>query len=296
MTHYPESLRAHLARDCTTVCHAWRLTRRDGDVTGYTDHDLALTVDGTVCEPHAGFSASEAKETLGFAIDTVDVQGALSSAGLVEEEIEAGLLDDATVETFLVNWRDPADFALIRKATIGRIARRDGAFVAELKSRMHALDQPNARYLTRACGAELGDGSCGFNLAASGFSGAGALLDAVAPDAFRVTGLGGFDADWFTHGVLNWTSGPRAGRTERIVDHRRQGDAAILYLVPISGALPQPGDTFTIVAGCDKTFATCKEKFGNHQNFRGFPHLPGNDSAYAYVSDGLVFDGGPIVP
>ncbi|MBN9071512.1 MAG: DUF2163 domain-containing protein [Rhizobiales bacterium] len=295
MTSYPESLTAHLARDVTTVCTAWRLTRRDGDVSGYTDHDRSLAFDGTAFEPASGFSASEAQETLGLAVDTVDVEGALSSAGLVEEEIEAGLLDDATLETFMVNWRDPADFALVRKATIGRITRSDGRFVAELKSRMHQLDQPNARRLTRACDAELGDARCGVALDRPGFSGTGEMLDTVAPDAWRVSGLADFEAGWFSGGVLTWTSGVRQGRSERIVDHRRQDDGALLFLRPFTGARPAPGDAFAVVAGCDKSFATCKAKFDNHANFRGFPHLPGNDAAYQYVSEGLVFDGGPIV-
>jgi uncharacterized phage protein (TIGR02218 family) len=56
------------------------------------------------------------------------------------------------------------------------------------------------------------------------------------------------------------------------------------------------GDIFSVEAGCDKTFATCKAKFSNALNFRGFPHLPGNDVAYSYVVDGGNFDGGPVVP
>ena len=32
-----------------------------------------------------------------------------------------------------------------------------------------------------------------------------------------------------------------------------------------------------MTAGCDKRFATCREKFTNIPNFRGFPHMPGND-------------------
>ncbi|WP_274629669.1 DUF2163 domain-containing protein [Arvimicrobium flavum] len=296
MTTYPESLRTHLARDCTTVCHAWRLTRRDGEASGYTDHDVPLAFDNTLFEPATGFTGSEAKTSLGLAIDTVDVEGALSSAGLVDEEIEAGLLDDATVETFLVNWRMPGEFALIRRATIGRITRSDGRFVAELKSRMHALDQPNARYLTRACDAELGDQRCGFDLGQAGFRGAGAVFDKIAPDAWLVAGLAGFAADWFTDGVLTWTSGARSGRSDRVVDHRTQGEQALMFLLPVEGGEATVGDTFNVVAGCDKTFAACRAKFANRDNFRGFPHLPGNDSAYAYVTDGLVFDGGPLVP
>lgn len=32
---------------------------------------------------------------------------------------------------------------------------------------------------------------------------------------------------------------------------------------------------------CDQRFETCKARFGNVQNFRGFPHMPGNDAVLA---------------
>lgn len=31
-------------------------------------------------------------------------------------------------------------------------------------------------------------------------------------------------------------------------------------------------------AACDKRYATCRDVFDNTSNFRGFPHMPGNDS------------------
>jgi len=37
------------------------------------------------------------------------------------------------------------------------------------------------------------------------------------------------------------------------------------------------GDTFRVTAGCDKTHAACRDRFKNILNFRGFPHMPGND-------------------
>jgi uncharacterized phage protein (TIGR02218 family) len=40
------------------------------------------------------------------------------------------------------------------------------------------------------------------------------------------------------------------------------------------------GDTGTAVAGCDKTLATCRDTFDNVMNFRGFPHVPGNDRLF----------------
>jgi uncharacterized phage protein (TIGR02218 family) len=34
--------------------------------------------------------------------------------------------------------------------------------------------------------------------------------------------------------------------------------------------------------GCDKRFETCVTRFGNAVNFRGEPHLPGNDLLTRY--------------
>jgi uncharacterized phage protein (TIGR02218 family) len=52
------------------------------------------------------------------------------------------------------------------------------------------------------------------------------------------------------------------------------------------------GDAFTITAGCDKQFTTCKAKFANTINFRGFPYMPGNDAITSYPTSGQVLDGG----
>jgi uncharacterized phage protein (TIGR02218 family) len=52
-----------------------------------------------------------------------------------------------------------------------------------------------------------------------------------------------------------------------------------------------PGDGFTLGAGCDKQFATCKTKFANGINFRGFPYMPGNDAALSAPTATQLLDG-----
>ncbi|MCO5063112.1 MAG: DUF2163 domain-containing protein [Rhizobiaceae bacterium] len=288
------TLNEHLAGALTTVCRCWRLTRKDGTVLGFTDHDMPITVDGTPCEPQSGFGASEAKQSLGMQAEALDVEGALSSASISDEDIAAGLLDGAAVETFLVNWRQPGDFALIGQSIVGKITRSDGRFVAELESRMRALDQPNGRYILRRCDAELGDARCRFALGGAHL-GSGAVVAATGRTGATVSGLGLFAAGLFTNGLLTWTSGSWAGNSIRVVRHWKDG-ATVSVSLMVGNGIPQAGDTFSIVAGCDKTFATCRAKFSNGLNFRGFPHLPGNDQAYAYATDEGNFDGGAIVP
>ena len=46
------------------------------------------------------------------------------------------------------------------------------------------------------------------------------------------------------------------------------------------------GDTFIVTAGCDKRFQTCHDRFNNVLNFRGFPHIPGNDFVISYPLPG----------
>lgn len=289
-----DDLRAHLERDCTTLCHCWRLERRDGRVFGFTDHDRTLTVAGQDYEPQSGFTQTEARASLGMAVDAVDVEGALSSETLREDEIAAGLFDGASVETLLVDWMQPSRFVSIRMAMIGRIVRSDGRFIAELESMAASLDRPNGRYLRRVCDARLGDERCGVDLSGAAFRATGEVLAVDAPATVLVSGAGGFEAEWFSFGEITFSSGALEGRTLAVIEHASAGEDARLVL-PASEAMPEPGDVFAIVAGCDKRFATCKAKFANPVNFRGFPHLPGNDAAYAYVAEGMRFDGGALV-
>lgn len=293
MSEIPEPLRQHLAQDCTTLCHCWRVIRRDGEVLGFTDHDRPVTVDGVTYEPGSGLSQSEVSARLGLASTASEVEGALTSEAISQDDVGEGLFDGAEVETLLVNWREPTQHHLLRKAVIARITQVDGRFVAELESVARNLDKPNGRYLRKACDAALGDARCGVDLEDPALNGSGVVESVVAPGILVVEGLGGFELGFFSDGGLTWTDGALAGRSARVRDHKRDMSGTVLVVEPASS--PAPGAGFSITAGCDKRFETCKAKFANAVNFRGFPHLPGNDAAYGYVRDGMDFDGRPLV-
>lgn len=294
MTAFSEAFLEHLGGQVTSVCHCWRVTRRDETVLGFTDHDRTIAIGGVDFEPQSGLTASETRDTMGLAADATDVEGALSSERISEADIAAGRYDGARVETLLVNWRAPEQHAVLRSATVGKIVLQDGRFVVELEGIGAAMDRRSGRTFRKGCDAELGDARCGFNLEAEGFSGEGVVAAVAGSNAIRATGLDGFAEDWFGHGMLTWTSGASVGRRQRVASHRKDGAGSVLTLWDAVTAAP--GDTFSIVAGCDKRFATCKAKFSNSVNFRGFPHMPGNDAAYAYVAEGIEFDGEPLVP
>jgi uncharacterized phage protein (TIGR02218 family) len=273
----------------TTFCFCWRVTKTDGQVLGFTDHDQCLDFQGTSFEPQSGFSQSEAQSSLGLAVDTAEIEGALSSAMLSEEDIDAGLFDGAKVETFRVDWRAPDAAKLVRVSAIGKIIRRDGALVAELESLTRNLDRPAGRYLRRSCDAELGDARCGVQIAGPSMMAQGTIVAPKGDATYEVAGLDGFADGWFAAGRMTLGS-----VSARVTDHRRATSGVLVRLAEDHKL--EAGTVFSIRVGCDASFATCRDKFANTVNFRGFPHLPGNDAAYGYVSEDGIFDGGALVP
>jgi uncharacterized phage protein (TIGR02218 family) len=107
------------------------------------------------------------------------------------------------------------------------------------------------------------------------------------------TGLVGFDDAWFVGGVLTWLTGANAGAAGTLkVDRMVSSTRRRLELWQEPGMPVAVGDRFRVTAGCDKRAETCKAKFDNLLNFRGFPHIPGDDWVTAYPRDGEVHDGG----
>ncbi|MET0169970.1 MAG: DUF2163 domain-containing protein, partial [Aliihoeflea sp.] len=247
----------------TTFCFCWRVTKADGQVLGFTDHDQRLDFQGTSFEPQSGFSQSEAQSSLGLAVDTAEIEGALSSARLSEEDIDAGLFDGAKVETFRVDWRAPDMAKLVRVSAIGKIIRRDGALVAELESLTRNLDRPAGRYLRRSCDAELGDARCGVKIAGPSMMAQGTIVAPKGDATYEVAGLDGFADGWFAAGRMTLGS-----VSARVTDHRRATSGVLVRLAADHEL--EAGTVFTIRVGCDASFATCRDKFANAVNFRGF--------------------------
>jgi uncharacterized phage protein (TIGR02218 family) len=106
--------------------------------------------------------------------------------------------------------------------------------------------------------------------------------------------LGGFETGWFRFGTIEWTAGANAGRRAEVLAHDLVDGLAILTLLEAPVRAVTEGDAFTIRAGCDKRIETCSAKFGNVADFRGFPHIPGQDTILRYASRDGGHEGGVL--
>lgn len=296
MRNIPEALAAHLAQTSTTTCHAWRLTRTDGLVLGFTEHDHDLEFSGTVFSAATGFRASEVETGLGLEADAANVAGAFSDAAISTDDLALGRYDGARVETFLVNWLSPGDHVLLSTRELGEVRTAGQAFTVELRSLAASLDQPHGRLYGHRCDADLGDARCGKDISAPPFTLSGTVVAVSDEMTLIVSGVDGRPAGWFDHGRISFVTGLLAGLSADITSHAIEPGGARLALWSPLARLPAPGDQVAVTAGCDKAFETCSARFGNGFNFQGFPYLPGSDFAYGYADADTVHDGRPIVP
>ncbi|NHF74952.1 DUF2163 domain-containing protein [Paracoccus xiamenensis] len=294
MKNISPALQAHLDSGTTTLAWCWRIIRADGTAFGFTDHDQTLIFDGTDFEPESGLTASEIRSGADLSVDAQDAAGALRSDRITEADILDGRWDNAEVELWRVNWQAPSQRVLMRRGAIGQIRRGRHAFVAEIRSMSHILGQTVGRTFQAGCDATLGDARCGVDLEDPAFRGAGTVIERLRDRAFTASGLGGFAPGWFRFGTLDWTTGPNAGRRAEVLAHDRSDGIAVLTLLEVPIRAIGAGEGFTVRAGCDKRIATCAQKFGNVVNFRGFPHIPGQDTILRYASSDGEHDGGVL--
>ncbi|MGB8818188.1 MAG: DUF2163 domain-containing protein, partial [Rhizobiaceae bacterium] len=241
-------------------------------------------------------NASAVEAELGMQTASMDLDGALRSDRISEDDIHAGRYDGATVRAWLVNWQAPENRTLLRVSRVGRIETQDGAFKVELQSLTEAMDRRRGRLVRRSCDAQLGDPRCGRAVTGPAYTGFGAVVSAQAQGEIIASGLSAFAAQWFEYGTLDWLTGANAGLGGQVALHEISGANVRLATLEPAAFQVVGGDTFKVVAGCDKSFGTCKAKFSNPLNFRGFPHLPGNDAVYTYASGEGIFDGAPLIP
>lgn len=286
MKQLAAGLQAHLDTGATTLAWCWRVIRKDGVVLGFTEHDRTITFDGTNFEPESGMTATEVESTLGLSVDNLEVQGLITSDVITEEELVAGIYDDAAVEIWRVNWANVAQRDLHKTGSLGETTRGKTSFRAEFRGLSSKLQQAQGRLFQHTCDADLGDARCGVNLSSSTYKGSGAVTATDGSHTVNTSGLGGYADRWFDRGTLTFTSGENDGLSFEVKSHRIQGSTVVLTFW-LTAIFPiEDGDTFEVTAGCDKTFASCKAKFGNAVNFRGFPHMPGNEFVIAYANPG----------
>lgn len=269
-------MNTHINSETTSLATCWKVTRKDGEVFGFTDFDRDLTVESIVYHAATGYTRSAIHTIANLAVDNLDIESAIDSEILNANDLRAGVWDGATVEIFLVNWSAlNQGKVMLKRGTVGEIVLKDSVFRAELRGLTQALSQQIVELYTPDCRADLGDSRCKINLAALTVS--GTITSVTDRRTFADTSREEDDAYW-NGGLIIWGSGANTDRKMEVKSFI--GGNFTLYL-PMPDNI-EVGDTYTLQPGCDKSFGMCKARYNNVKNFRGEPHVPGSDQILNY--------------
>ena len=254
--------------ELTSIALCWRLERSDGAGLALTSHDAGVLHDGVAFEPAPGITPAAVSRSLGLEPDSGEIAGALSADSLEADDLALGRWDGARVRLTAVDWTAPGEAPIALLAgELGEMATRGESFSAELRGAAWRLEQPVCPSTSPGCRAHFGDKKCRVDLAgrtsfASVVSSDGALL-------LLDRAIGG---DYLL-GRLRYLQGANCGLSTTIIAIT----GTSVRIRDLARGPIAPGCRVELREGCDKRFETCTGRFDNGVNFRGEPHLPGND-------------------
>lgn len=267
----------------TTLALCVRIKRRDGKVLRTTSHDADIEVTapgyaGTY-RSVAALSPSDMQFRANLSVDGMDMGGVLSDAtGISERDVATGVYDMARVTVFETDWETPSSVTPWIYGTLGNKKRtEEGGLSMEVRTMAQLLNQNLGDVNSLRCRAELGSGSeapvlrrCGKDLTSFTFTETVTSVQS-ARKVFTVAGLTQ-DASYFSKGLIEFLTGDNAGAVREIRLHEAGGIINLYDPLPFDVAV---GNSVRVIAGCDKRFETCRDKFDNAVNFRGEPNIPG---------------------
>lgn len=262
--------------DCkkaSAIAFTWRIERRDGAGIALTSHDGALLRGRVEYRPDPGVMPSAITRKLGLEPNSGEVAGALSAAALTETDLRLGRWDGARVALDAVDWQDDAaDSQGLLHGELGAVSISGESFSAELNGAAINLGEPICPSTSPECRADFGGRQCRVDLA-----GRTVRANVVGSEGTTLEVDRDLD-ERFLFGRMRYMSGRNCG--------------AVTVILGVSGRevrvrdLPKAdvadGCILELREGCDKRFDTCVTRFGNAPNFRGEPHLPGNDLLTRY--------------
>jgi uncharacterized phage protein (TIGR02218 family) len=282
-----------LATNRGIMGHLYAFTSATGINDYFTDLDIDVNYNGILWKSNSlRFEGLQRKIGVGTSVDeqTLKIWAAPTDTLFGANFLlgaEEGLLDGALIVRSRIIWnfvtgnaavdvQNPplAAWPLFTGYTAAIMKGGSAHVELKVKSALHKLDVNMPRnYYQPGCLWTLFDTGCTLNKATYGVvstvaAPAGANVIPVSGGISPAVGADGIAQ--YAQGRLLFTSGINVG-LQVLVDNN---DATNLYLAYLLNALPSAGDGITFFPGCSKAFTTCKTKYANQANFRGFDKVP----------------------
>lgn len=267
----------------TYLCRLFTLTLFNGTVLRYTDLDRDIKVGGFDYKS-GQVAISSVRNSLGTGLANATVTMPLKEdeTDFTELGVRNGVLDGAKVKIELVSWRNPEHGTehVLSGKVLGIEFTDGGTCDLELGGLTSLQGGTIGETYSQECRNDFGDEQCRYPVET--LATAFVIVDAAADNLAITVDIYDKPDGYWNYGTVLFTSGQNNGFAVEVALSNADG----LLILPLTPPFPMvPGDTGTVMPGCDFNLSTCRDRWGNTPNYRGEPHVPTGDERKLMVTN-----------
>ena len=273
-----------LANLRTYYCHCWEITRNDGAVFRYTDHDEDVQIGINTYEPYL-IKGSAYNKTSDLEVKNMEFQN-IFSASIDPSDLIAGRFDNGRIKVIIADWTSQAEISVLFNGYIGDKTlfydtngyRR---YKVEVISLTRNLNRAVTFVTSATCGHRFlsqGLGKCNLQTTVQSNPSPDFTNVQVRTTISSITGNTIFNTnttgDWarYVGGRVEFETGKLFGKEYKI----RSGNGSGIEISSSFLVNPEIGDQVLITKRCNKLLNGNCTDYGNQRNFLGHPSVPGN--------------------
>lgn len=279
------SWKAHIALNVTQICHCLRF-EKNGESLYLTDHDrdLVFLADDYLADEN--LSIEPAKFYRNLIDDEFEILTSIADGLLSYDLIEADYLQDARFYLYQMNWHNLDEYSLLKVGWVGDVYIEN----AQVKLSLHGIAKPlekrHHRLLQEKCDAQFGGDRCNIDTGLAVHYKLGQVSLVNSAHGFEIELPIGVDNEYFEGGSIEWNTGENTHiGAEKLLITRQFKKSTNIHFIELQRGAKHPiniGDALKLTVGCDKSFVTCRDKFANVAQFRGFDQMPGKNFKFTY--------------
>ena len=270
-----------------TMCDLVTITPVSGSVIRLTDADVDITLSSnTYYHNTYQFKRSNTKINIGLKVDEMDftifdIGSNLINNHTLYQSCVNGYFDNAQIKVQrLMNCYGTYTTDYLIWMFEGNVSAANPSryeIKLKVKSELEKLNLPTPRNLYQpTCVNTLFDTNCG--LSSGTYLKTGTIGTVTSATLFQATLSTTPTANYYDLGYITCTSGANNGVKRSIKTQTGTTTVTLTLYYPLPYT-PTAADTFSILPGCDKVYASGCTKYSNTAKFRGFDYIPRNEDA-----------------
>ncbi|QXK92102.1 DUF2163 domain-containing protein [Neoehrlichia mikurensis] len=268
-----KNLTKHLSQNIITIAYCWKIILKNNSIIGFTNHDKDLIINNITYHAKSGTQIHPINFNI-ISEGQTKIESVINSDLIDVSDIIHGKYDSSHVEIFIINYENISQGILtLFTGIIHKITLNNDKFIAELKGLSNILSHNITNVFSPQCRAQFCDNQC--KSKKEKFTVISVITNIIHNNMFEDINLLCID-NYYKYGTVTFLTGKNLNISLSVISNKDK-------YIQLAKSPPYPmyiNDKYSIIAGCDKNYTTCHNKFNNTKNFRGEPHIPDTNTVY----------------